>query len=107
MQLSPLSNIPSIGRTPIYIIGLFSFFVLQISTAVAENMQTVLILRFLAGFLGSAPISVGGATLSEIYRPSHMPYAIAFYAVSGVCGPIIGPVRVLWAFSAMPLKECS
>lgn len=28
----------------------------------------------------------------EIYEPSEAPYAIAFYAVSGVCGPILGPV---------------
>ncbi|RFU31158.1 hypothetical protein B7463_g5175, partial [Scytalidium lignicola] len=92
--LSPLSNIPSIGRTPIYISGLFGFCLFQIGTALAKNIQTVLILRFFAGFIGSTPISVGGATLSEIYGPSHMPYAIAFYAVSGVCGPILGPNQV-------------
>lgn len=28
----------------------------------------------------------------EIYGPADVPYAIAFYAVSGVCGPILGPV---------------
>ncbi|OJJ86670.1 uncharacterized protein ASPGLDRAFT_33565 [Aspergillus glaucus CBS 516.65] len=44
------------------------------------------------GFIGSAPISVGGASLMEIYRPTEVPYAIALYAVSGVCGPILGPI---------------
>jgi DHA1 family multidrug resistance protein-like MFS transporter len=53
-----------------------------------------MILRVVAGFLGSAPISVGGATLFEIYGPSQMPYAVAFYAVSGICGPILGPVSI-------------
>lgn len=42
--------------------------------------------------MGSTPISVGGASLIEIYKPTEVPYALAFYAVSGVCGPILGPV---------------
>ena len=29
----------------------------------------------------------------EVYGPGEAPYAIALYAVSGVCGPILGPVR--------------
>ena len=49
-------------------------------------------LRFISGLVGSAPISVGGATLMEVYGPREVPYAIALYAVSGVCGPILGPV---------------
>lgn len=42
--------------------------------------------------MGSTPISVGGASLMEIFKPAEVPYALAFYAVSGVCGPILGPV---------------
>jgi DHA1 family multidrug resistance protein-like MFS transporter len=91
-QLSPFSNVPSIGRTPVYLLGLLSFCVLQIGIANAKNIQTVLVLRFLAGFVGSAPISVGGASLSEIYRPTQRAYAISLYTVSGVASPILGPV---------------
>jgi DHA1 family multidrug resistance protein-like MFS transporter len=29
----------------------------------------------------------------EIYKPAEIPYALALYAVSGVCGPILGLVR--------------
>lgn len=28
----------------------------------------------------------------EVYGPGGVPYAIALYAVSGICGPILGPV---------------
>ena len=91
-QLSPLSNLSTIGRSPVYVLGCLAFCLLNIGTALAKNLQTVLVLRFLGGFIGSTPISVGGASLMEIYRPSEIPYAIALYAVSGVCGPILGPV---------------
>ncbi|KAE8134452.1 major facilitator superfamily domain-containing protein [Aspergillus pseudotamarii] len=90
--LSPLSNLPSIGRTPVYVLGSLAFCLFNIGTALAKNLHTVLILRFFGGFIGSAPISVGGATLMEVYGPTEIPYAIALYAVSGVCGPILGPI---------------
>lgn len=91
-QLSPLSNLPSIGRTPVYVVGTLAFCLFNIGTAVAKNLHTILILRFFGGLVGSAPISVGGASLVEIFKPSQVPYVIALYAASGVCGPILGPV---------------
>ncbi|KAM3499453.1 hypothetical protein MY10362_007284 [Beauveria mimosiformis] len=90
--LSPLSSLPTLGHSPVYVLGSLAFCLLNIGTALSKNIQTVLILRFLGGFVGSAPISVGGASLMEIYKPNEVPYAIALYAVSGVCGPILGPV---------------
>ncbi|KAE8366520.1 major facilitator superfamily domain-containing protein [Aspergillus caelatus] len=90
--LSPLSSLPSIGRTPVYVLGCLAFCLFNIGTALAKNLHTILILRFFSGFIGSAPISVGGATLMEVYGPTEIPYAIALYAVSGVCGPILGPI---------------
>ncbi|KAE8372010.1 major facilitator superfamily domain-containing protein [Aspergillus bertholletiae] len=90
--LSPLSNLPSIGRTPVYVLGSLAFCLFNIGTALAKNLHTILVLRFFGGLIGSAPISVGGATLMEVYGPTEIPYAIALYAVSGVCGPILGPI---------------
>ncbi|KAB8239222.1 MFS transporter [Aspergillus alliaceus] len=90
--LSPLSNLPSIGRTPVYVLGSLAFCLFNIGTALAKNVHTILVLRFFGGLIGSAPISVGGATLMEVYGPTEVPYAIALYAVSGVCGPILGPI---------------
>ncbi|KAJ6442627.1 MFS transporter [Purpureocillium lavendulum] len=90
--LSPLSNLPSLGRSPVYVVGSLAFCLVNIGTALAKDVSTILGLRFLGGFVGSAPISVGGATLMEMYGPAEVPYAIAFYAVSGVCGPILGPI---------------
>ncbi|GIC92241.1 MFS transporter [Aspergillus udagawae] len=90
--LSPLSSMPSIGRTPVYVLGSLAFCLFNIGTALARNLQTILILRFCGGLVGSAPISVGGATLMEVYDPGQIPYVIALYAVSGVCGPILGPI---------------
>ncbi|KAL5049143.1 hypothetical protein BDW71DRAFT_195609 [Aspergillus fruticulosus] len=90
--LSPLSSLSTVGRSPVYVLCSLAFCLINIGTALAKNLQTVLILRFLGGFIGSTPISVGGASLMEIYKANEVPYALALYAVSGVCGPILGPI---------------
>lgn len=79
-----------------YVLGTLAFCLFNIGAAVATNLHTILILRFFGGLIGSAPISVGGASLMEIFKPIHIPYVIAMYAVSGVCGPILGPVCLLF-----------
>jgi DHA1 family multidrug resistance protein-like MFS transporter len=101
---SPLSEIPSIGRTPIYIATLFVFVILQIPTIYARNIQTVLAMRFFAGFVGSPALATGGASIQDLSVPlllsSHictdliffrfpimkLPYAIILWSVGAVCG---------------------
>jgi DHA1 family multidrug resistance protein-like MFS transporter len=58
--LSPLSEIPSIGRTTPYIICLLLFCAIQLPTAAVNHIAPFLVLRFLAGFLGSPPLATGG-----------------------------------------------
>lgn len=58
--LSPLTEIPHIGRTTPYIITLFLFMILQVPTALVTNFAGFAILRFLAGFVGSPPLATGG-----------------------------------------------
>lgn len=58
--LSPLSEIPSIGRTTPYIVCLLLFCAIQLPTAAVNHIAPFLVLRFLAGFLGSPPLATGG-----------------------------------------------
>jgi hypothetical protein len=64
-----------IRRMPVYITGLFPVLIMQIRMAVLENVQTVLKLQP-GGILSPCAIRVIVTTISEIYRPSHMPYSI-------------------------------
>jgi MFS family permease len=55
------------GRRPIYI-GSFTFFLIWlIPCAVAPNIQTMLIARFLDGIAGSAFLSVAGGTVGDMF----------------------------------------
>ncbi|KAK2052554.1 multidrug resistance protein [Colletotrichum caudatum] len=99
MIWSPLSEIPYIGRNPIYIGTLFVFILLQIPTALSVNFGMLLTFRFLSGFVGSPVLATGGATLADIWSPKKRAYAIACWGIAAVVGPTLGPV--IGGFAAM------
>lgn len=80
MLWSPMSEIPQIGRNPVYVGTLIIFVLFQIPTALASNFGMLLAFRFLTGFFGSPVLATGGATLADIYTPKKRAYAIS------VCG---------------------
>lgn len=64
--LSPLQELPSLGRNPVYWATLLVFVVLQVPTALATNVPGIMILRFIAGFFASPALATGGATISDM-----------------------------------------
>ena len=92
MFLSPLSEIPHLGRTTVYILSLALFVALQVPTALAANLGALLPLRFLAGFAGSPALATGGASLSDVWPPATQAVAIGLWGVAAVSGPVLGPL---------------
>ncbi|SCV66947.1 BQ2448_5593 [Microbotryum intermedium] len=94
MFLAPLQEMPRQGRTPVYITGLFFFFLFQFPIVFAPNMATILVFRFLSGFVGSPAIATGGASMIDVFGPRHAPIAIGVWSIGAVSGPVLGPVIV-------------
>ncbi|KAL6153945.1 hypothetical protein ACJBU6_07239 [Exserohilum turcicum] len=90
MVLSPLSEF--FGRRPIYI-GSFTFFLIwTIPCAVAKNIQTMLIARFLDGLAGSAFLSVAGGTVGDMFAKHELSAPMMVYTASPFVGPEVGPL---------------
>lgn len=87
-----MSEIPTIGRNPIYIGTLFVFVMFQIPTALATNFGMLLAFRFLTGLFGSPALATGGASISDMYPPKKQAYGLAIWGISAVCGPVLGPL---------------
>lgn len=97
---SPLSEIPRIGRNPVYIITMFLFVILSIPTAFAPNFAGLMVLRFLQGFFGSPCLASGGASLGDMYSLLALPYAMMSWVSAAYCGrkfPIPQPTRNITA----------
>jgi DHA1 family multidrug resistance protein-like MFS transporter len=92
MILSPLQEIPSFGRNPVYIITLIIFALLQIPTALSTTIGGLLALRFIVGFVGSPALATGGASIGDIFPPAAVPFAVGLWAMGAVAGPVLGPV---------------
>ncbi|ORY73242.1 putative caffeine resistance protein [Leucosporidium creatinivorum] len=92
MFLAPIQEMPHFGRNPVYIAGLFLFVLFQVPVIFAKNIGTILVFRFLAGFVGSPALATGGASLMDIFPMESAGTALAVWALGAVFGPIFGPV---------------
>lgn len=85
MLLGPLSEF--YGRRPIYIIGYAMFTIWLIPSAVARNIQTMLIARFFDGLGGSAFLSVAGGTVGDMFSKEHLAAPMMIYSAAPFLGP--------------------
>ncbi|CAK7897392.1 multidrug resistance protein 1 [[Candida] anglica] len=92
MILSPFSENVTIGRTYIYIITLFIFFILQIPTALAPNIASLCVLRLIGGFISSAALATGGASVGDVITFPYIPIGLAAWSTAIVVGPSLGPL---------------
>ncbi|CZR67551.1 probable fluconazole resistance protein [Phialocephala subalpina] len=80
------------GRKVPMFIGLTVFCIFQIPVAVAQNIQTIMICRYLGGFFGVAPLAIVGGTLADFWGPIDRSVAITVFAGATFVGPVAGPV---------------
>ena len=92
MIWAPMSEVPQIGRNPVYVTTLVIFVVLQVPTALATNFGMLLAFRFITGFVGSPVLATGGASIGDMFRPQKRAYGIGIWGIAAVCGPTMGPL---------------
>ncbi|KID93765.1 Major facilitator superfamily domain, general substrate transporter, partial [Metarhizium majus ARSEF 297] len=90
LVLAPISEM--YGRRPVYIVSLFSFAILLIPSAVAPNLATILITRFMAAFMGSVVMSSAPGTLNELADEDTKTVYFSVWILGAVNGPVVGPV---------------
>ncbi|GAA5951045.1 hypothetical protein JCM3765_004662 [Sporobolomyces pararoseus] len=90
LLLAPLSEV--YGRSHIYLISAFVFAVFFIPQALAKNIETILVTRFISGIAGSTAVSLVGGTLSDVWRGPDRgnPMSLFSWAAFGTTG--LGPV---------------
>ena len=66
--------------------------VFQIPIAVAQNLETILVCRFLAGMFGCAPLAVVGGALADFWPPVERGVAMAVFSGATFIGPVAGPI---------------
>lgn len=90
MVFAPFSEIW--GRRPIYGVTLFCAVVFTIPGAVAQNIGTLLVTRFIAGVAFSAPMSLVGGTLADLWKNEERGVPMAAFSAAPFIGPGVGPL---------------
>lgn len=88
MILSPLSEIPKIGRNPPYAISFALFAILTLPMSLANNMAGILVLRFLLGVLCSPALATVGASYADFMRSDLMEYVIVLWGGGASFAPV-------------------
>ncbi|KAK8018891.1 hypothetical protein PG991_008081 [Apiospora marii] len=79
------------GRKWPLTVAMFAGGAFTIGTAVAPNIQTLLICRFLGGMCGASQLTVVPGVLSDLYETRGRGVAITLYALCVFCGPFGAP----------------
>jgi len=85
---APLSE--TFGRSIIYRVTLPVSAIFTIGSAVAQNMATIVVCRFFAGFFAAPALSIGGGTTADIFKPSSRGIAMSFFLLAPCLGPAVG-----------------
>ncbi|KAJ3729937.1 MFS polyamine transporter [Lentinula guzmanii] len=85
-----------IGRQPLYYISATGVLLMYIAIALAQNIQTVLIARFIQGAFGSTWATMVGGTIADIWQSHERGLPMSLFAVAAVGGTGLGPIYAGW-----------
>lgn len=58
----------------------------------AQNIQSLLILRFFAGAFGSSPLTNAGGVIADMFAAEDRGKAMSLFAAAPFMGPVLGPI---------------
>ncbi|GAA5901413.1 MFS transporter [Sporobolomyces salmoneus] len=93
--LGPLIFAPAselFGRRIIFLISMAVFGIFQIQCGLAQNIETIVIGRFLAGSFASSPLTNCGGVVADIFGPVQRGLAMSVFSASVFLGPVLGPI---------------
>jgi len=90
MIFAPLSEV--FGRQVIYASTLLVAVIFIIPCAVAENYATLIVCRTIDGIAFSAPMTLVGGTLADMWRNEERGVPMAAFSAAPFIGPAIGPL---------------
>ena len=93
----PMSEL--FGRQILFFITYCALTAFNAGAAGSQNIETLLILRFLAGAFGSSPLTNSGGVIADMFPARERGLAMSIFSVAPFMGPILGFVSRAQAFS--------
>lgn len=90
MAFAPLSEM--LGRRPVYSVTLLLAVIFIIPCAVSKNIGTLIVCRAIDGIAFSAPMTLVGGTLADLWKNEERGVPMAAFSAAPFVGPAIGPL---------------
>lgn len=90
MAFAPMSEM--LGRRLVYGTTLFIAVIFVIPCAVAKNIGTLIVCRAIDGIAFSAPMTLVGGTLADLWKNEERGVPMAAFSAAPFMGPAIGPL---------------
>lgn len=90
LVFAPMSE--EVGRKPIYVVTLGLAVIFIVPCAMAKNIATLLVCRLIDGILFSAPMTLIGGSLADIWEGPERGKAMAIFSAAPFLGPVMGPI---------------
>ncbi|KAJ4304370.1 hypothetical protein N0V88_001983 [Collariella sp. IMI 366227] len=87
---APLSEF--YGRQIVFFLTYFGLAAFSAGAAGAQNMHTLIILRFFAGAFGASPLTNSGGVIADMFSATERGMASSIFAMAPFLGPTIGPI---------------
>lgn len=88
LMWAPLSEL--YGRQYLFIATYIALTAFNAGAAGAQNIETLIILRFLAGTFGASPMTNAGGVIADMFNAQERGLATAIFAAAPFLGPSIG-----------------
>jgi multidrug resistance protein len=89
LVVAPLSEVR--GRWIVYSTCNILFVVFTVACALSTDVSMLITFRFFAGAMGSAPLTIGGGTISDLIPVEKRGIALSLFMLGPVLGPSVGP----------------
>ncbi|KAI5860547.1 MFS general substrate transporter [Durotheca rogersii] len=90
LMWAPLSEL--YGRQILFFFTYMALTAFNAGAAGAQNIQTLIVLRFFAGTFGSSPLTNAGGVIADMFSARERGLAGALFAAAPFLGPSIGPI---------------
>ncbi|KAF8858583.1 fluconazole resistance protein [Acephala macrosclerotiorum] len=90
LLIAPLSEM--YGRLILYHTCNVLFVVFTAACALSPTLNALIVFRFIAGYAGSAPLTLGGGSIADMVAQDRRGVAMTIFAMGPLLGPVIGPV---------------
>ena len=89
LLISPLSEI--YGRYPVYFGCNVMFVIFTVACAVSQSMTQLIVFRFFAGCFGVCPVTLGGASISDLIPQEKRGASMALFGMGPLMGTVLAP----------------